>query len=164
MQNLAKTGPCSQSQQVAEQDASAPSPVVPAHFGLWHETRWCKPEVCMFRITWEGTPMQTVHCPGLSLSCVSHRWRCSEPQTQPIRFSHFWSQPKFLLFLTTMHQLCMLDVPNKNQSSIVTVFCFVFQFCFCKGQPVLVFISRVMFRIRYIKYPSSCFARDQTLF
>lgn len=85
-----------------------------------------------------------LHFPRLSLSCVSHRRRCSESQTPPISFSDFWSQPKFLLFLTTTHQLCMLDVSNKNQSSIVTVFCFVFQFCYCKGQPVLVFIGRVM--------------------
>lgn len=100
--------------------------------------------MCLFRITWEGAPMRTVQFPGLSLSCVSHRRRCSESQTPPIHFSHFWNQPKFLLFLTTMHQLCMLDASNKNQSSIVTVFCFVFQFCYCKGQPVLAFISRVM--------------------
>lgn len=114
------------------------------HILGFDETRWCKSEVCMSRITWEGTPMQTVHFPRLSLSCVSHRRRCSESQTPPISFPHFWSQPKFLLFLTTTHQLCMLHVSNKNQSSIVTGFCFVFQFCYCKGQPVLVFIGRVM--------------------
>lgn len=77
-------------------------------------------------VLWVGTPKQSAHSPGLSLSRLSPRRLYSESQKSPISFSNFWSQPKFLLFLTTTHQLRILNVSNKHQSLNCHCLLFVF--------------------------------------
>lgn len=46
--------------------------------------------------------------------------------TRSISFCDLWSQPKLLLFSTTTHQLCMVDVSNQHQS--LNCYCLLFGF------------------------------------